>query len=304
MKIIFAIIAAVLITAGAFAQAPEKMSYQAVVRDADNALVINQAVGMQISILQAGTAVYVETQTPTTNANGMISLEIGAGTIVSGDFTTIDWANGAYFIKTEIDPTSGTTYTITGTSQLISVPYALHANTAETAGGHYIGELFGGGIVYYVYDNGTHGLIASLDDLHIAIGNRWGSGTNDITEATNHYDGEANTSAITDVLVAGFAAHLCEDYSNGGFSDWYLPSIIELGKMYQAILTINNILANDGDDTTNPLHPEFVFPIFGSYWSSREHTVTHALGFDFLGGVVASPRSKSLASGVRAVRAF
>ena len=138
MKSLFAIIAGVLISANVFAQAPERMSYQAVVRDNNDNLMANTAIGMQISILQGsitGTAVYVETQTPTSNANGLVSLEIGAGTLVSGDFSTIDWANGPYFLKTETDPTGGTTYTITGTSQFMSVPYALHAKTAETVVG-------------------------------------------------------------------------------------------------------------------------------------------------------------------------
>src|SRR5690554_4934489 len=138
MKKIITVCAVLLMTASVFAQAPEKMSYQAVVRDGSNALVSSTAVGMQISILQGsatGTAVYVETQTPTSNINGLVSLEIGSGTVVSGDFTTIDWANGPYFIKTETDPTGGTSYTITGTSQLLSVPYALHAKTAETVTG-------------------------------------------------------------------------------------------------------------------------------------------------------------------------
>ncbi|MCZ2444214.1 MAG: DUF1566 domain-containing protein [Flavobacteriales bacterium] len=114
------------------------MSYQAVIRNSSNALVTNQQVGMQISILQgsiSGTAVYEETQTPTTNANGLVSVEIGAGTVVSGDFSTIDWANGPYFIKTETDINGGTNYTITGISQLLSVPYALHAKTAESITG-------------------------------------------------------------------------------------------------------------------------------------------------------------------------
>ena len=122
-------------TASVFAQVPNKMSYQAVVRDGSNNLVTSSAVGMQISILQgsaSGTAIYVETQTPTSNANGLVSLEIGAGTVISGTFATIDWANGPYFIKTETDPNGGTSYTITGTSQLLSVPYALHAKTAES----------------------------------------------------------------------------------------------------------------------------------------------------------------------------
>ena len=138
MKRIFTIVAALVMTTNLWAQAPEKMSYQAVVRDASNTLVTTQAVGMQLSILQGsttGTAVYVETQTPTSNANGLVTLEIGTGTIVSGVFTTIDWSNGPYFIKTESDPTGGTTYTITGTSQLLSVPYALHAKTAESVSG-------------------------------------------------------------------------------------------------------------------------------------------------------------------------
>ncbi len=138
MKRLLTITAAFLMTAHLWAQAPQGISYQAVVRDAANTLVASQAVGMQISILVAspnGTAVYVETQTPTSNANGLVSLEIGSGTVVSGTFNTIDWGNGLYFIKTEMDPTGGTAYTITGTSQLMSVPYALHANTAKSITG-------------------------------------------------------------------------------------------------------------------------------------------------------------------------
>src|SRR5574344_1315696 len=138
MKKVFTFLAAVLLTASVFAQSPNKMSYQAVIRDASDILVTDTQIGMQISILQgstSGTAVYVETQEPTTNTNGLVSLEIGAGTVVSGDFLTIDWANGPYFIKTETDPAGGTDYTITGTSQLLSVPYALHAKTAESVSG-------------------------------------------------------------------------------------------------------------------------------------------------------------------------
>jgi len=139
MKRVFTILAAVLLTATLWAQSPEKMSYQAVIRDASDNLVTSQQIGMQISILQdstGGTAVYVETQESTTNANGLVSLEIGTGTVQSGDFTTIDWANGPYFIKTETAVEAPlTTYTITGTSQLLSVPYALHAKTAETVTG-------------------------------------------------------------------------------------------------------------------------------------------------------------------------
>ena len=118
------------------AQAPEKMSYQAVVRNTANNLVTNQAVGMKISILQGsitGTAVYAETQTPTSNTNGLVSFEIGAGNPLSGTFAGIDWANGPYFVKTETDPTGGINYTISGVSQLLSTPYALYAKTSGSS---------------------------------------------------------------------------------------------------------------------------------------------------------------------------
>lgn len=135
MKKITSIFVGFLIATNLSAQSPEKISYQAVVRDASTTLVTNQQVGVQISILQgsaSGSAVYVETQMPTTNANGLISIEIGSGTVVSGNFSSINWANNIYFIKTETDPNGGTNYTITGVSQLLSVPYALHAKTADS----------------------------------------------------------------------------------------------------------------------------------------------------------------------------
>lgn len=117
-----------------FAQAPQKMSYQSVIRKTDGALVVNTLVGIKISILQGaanGTAVYVETQSTTTNANGLATLAIGGGTPVAGTFAGINWASGTYFIKTETDPIGGTNYTISGTSQLLSVPYALYAGSSQ-----------------------------------------------------------------------------------------------------------------------------------------------------------------------------
>lgn len=131
MEKTMAFFAAMLMSASVLAQAPSKMSYQAVIRNNSNALVVNQTVGMRISILQGssnGTASYVETQTPTTNTNGLASVEIGGGTAALGNFSTIAWSNGPYFVKTEIDPSGGTSYSITGISQLLSVPYSLYSN--------------------------------------------------------------------------------------------------------------------------------------------------------------------------------
>lgn len=134
MNKVYTLFALILIALNIFAQSPEKISYQAIVRNSENNLVINQQVGMQISILN-GTevnstiVVYSEIQTPTTNENGLVTFEIGTGTS-SDDFSAIDWGNGIFFIKTETDLNGGTDYSITGTSQLLSVPYALYAKKA------------------------------------------------------------------------------------------------------------------------------------------------------------------------------
>ena len=133
MKNLFTLTLSLLTTILVFAQSPQKMSYQAVIRNSSGQLVTNNAVGMKISILQgsvSGIPVFSETQTPTTDANGMATIEIGSGTLVTGTFSGIDWSAGIYFISTETDPTGGTNYTITGTSQILSVPYALYAKTA------------------------------------------------------------------------------------------------------------------------------------------------------------------------------
>jgi hypothetical protein len=109
------------------AQVPGKMSYQMVVRNSDNSLVANQAVGVKISLLQGsatGAAVYVETHTPPTNINGLASFIIGNGTVLSGSMANVNWAVGLFFIKTELDVTGGNNYSITSTTQLLV--YRMH----------------------------------------------------------------------------------------------------------------------------------------------------------------------------------
>jgi hypothetical protein len=119
MKVLFTILAALVLPASVFAQAPEKMSYQAVIRNSNEQLVINTQIGIQISILQGsgnGTEVYSELQHPSTNDNGLISIAIGVGDS-ENNFSDIDWSNGPFFIKTEVDISGGSNYSITGISQ-------------------------------------------------------------------------------------------------------------------------------------------------------------------------------------------
>jgi hypothetical protein len=113
MKKSFASLILLLSVAYGFAQIPQKMSYQCVIRNSGGKLVANQSIGLRISILQgstSGNVVYQETYDPhpQTNANGLATVEIGGGEALSGTFSDIDWASGPYFLKTETDPAGGT----------------------------------------------------------------------------------------------------------------------------------------------------------------------------------------------------
>ena len=195
-------LAHLLINSSIFAQAPNKMSYQAVLRNTSGALVSSSSVGMQISILQGsatGTVAYSETQTASTNANGLVSLEIGAGTVVTGTFAGINWANGPYFIKTETDPAGGTNYSITGTNQLMSVPFALFSanGTPGPQGANGIDGING--------TNGTNGLDGSVG----ATGPAGTNGTNGAVGATGATGSQGTqgiqgaTGTFTSGTVAG-----------------------------------------------------------------------------------------------------
>jgi hypothetical protein len=119
----------------AFAQAPQKFAYQGVARNASGNPIVSQTVSIRASVLDAaptGTVQYSETHSVVTNAMGLFNIEIGAGVLVSGSFTAITWEAGAKFMKVEFDPTGGSTYTLVGTTQILSVPYALHAANAKT----------------------------------------------------------------------------------------------------------------------------------------------------------------------------
>ena len=286
MNKLYTILAALLLTASTIAQAPEKMSYQAVVRDSGDALVSNQTVGMQISVLQSsasGTAVYVETQTPTTNTNGLVSIEIGMGSVVSGDFSAIDWSAGPYFIKTETDLAGGTNYTITGTSQMLSVPYALHAKTAESVTGlnaiiadldtrvtaleqpPAVGDFIDGGVVFWVDPtNIAHGLVCAIEDQSTGI--QWYNGSFVAIGATDSAIGTglANTDAIIaaqGAVETNYAAGLARTYTGGGYNNWFLPSKDELNEMYLNRAIINaTAIANGGAPFSTD-----------AYWSSTEN---------------------------------
>lgn len=160
--------------------------------------------------------------------------------------------------------------------------------------GHYVGELFGGGIIVAVWkkDSVVHGLIASVADL--STGRTWSNQTNATigTPARSTYDGAANSLAIIGQTGhTSSAASLCTAYTGGGFTDWYLPASWELNQCFMAAPVVNNILgATNGFQADN-------------YWSSTESSGGFAFNIPFDTGIITSA-AKSGNYRVRAVRKF
>ncbi len=281
-----------------FGQAPEGINYQAVVRDASNNILTNQAVGIRMTIQQGsigGTSIYTETFASTTNAYGLINLIIGSG-VTSDNFTTIDWANGPFYMETAIDVTGGANYSVMGTSQLMSVPYALHAKTAESLSNSCelsIGDTFQGGIIFYLDPSGCHGLICAPSDQ--STEENWWNDTYIDTRAygSGAFEGKYNTGMIYAIQGGtGNAIALCVNYTGGGYTDWYLPSIHELNLMNLNIGQLNSLsLGNVGG-----------FGDYG-YWSSTEIQIYTAWVQYFSDGFQGD-YNKNNSYAVRAIRAF
>jgi hypothetical protein len=162
---------------------------------------------------------------------------------------------------------------------------------------HYVGELYGGGIVFYVYQNGTHGLIASFEDLNGGSGTAWGP-SSDVSTAESLWDGASNTAnAVAAGAASTDAVKLCENYSNGGYSDWHLPSITEFKALEDASYVLAKVLETDGDSNTN--YPDYN----GKYWSSTQANSSEAYLFKFQNTDIEN-EDKSDDHLVRAIRSF
>ena len=175
----------------------------------------------------------------------------------------------------------------------------------ETYDKHFVGELYGGGIVFYINEDGLSGLIISIEDLNNANGSVWSNITSiEIgASAQDYYQGGINTTGI--INQAGHtnsAAQFCEDYVYDGFSDWYLPSIVELREIDKVVIRINNVLENDGDPNTYGIKIANIEP-YSRYWSSTEDTNANALYYYFCRNV-SNSRTKGTLYNFRAIRSF
>jgi hypothetical protein len=235
--------------------------------------------------------VYEETHAPTTDANGIVILNIGEGAPVTGDFSAIDWSSNNHFLKVQIDTGSG--LQDMGATAFKTVPYALHAKTAESVTstcGLSIGDTYQGGIIFYLDASGCHGLIAAPGD-HSTLA-AWWNGSNMDTRAygSGLFEGKYNIKMINgEQGGTSSAAAICTNYGDG---KWYLPSIEELNLMYENIGQGNALgLGNIGGFVNT------------YYWSSTEIDNSSGWRQYFLNGNQYKDW-KYKSGGVRAVRAF
>lgn len=195
MKKIF-ILTAILISFLSFAQVPQGISYQAIALNSSGNPVASSNVGIRLSVLDnsaTGTALYTETQTKTTNAQGLFNLVIGQGTPTTGNFSAINWGTNSKFLKVEMDITGGTNYVLVGTTQLLSVPYALAADSLVTSPGE--------GITL-VSPNGTPYQVTVNDSGQLSLPTSGSSST--IPTSLYLYGTFNNFNAITSLLLGNF----------------------------------------------------------------------------------------------------
>ncbi|MCP4442395.1 MAG: hypothetical protein GY810_26105 [Aureispira sp.] len=174
MKTIITILFAQFIVLSIFAQSPDLINYQAVAYNSAGSVASSQAISVRISILQGSTSgaiVYQETHNPATDVNGAFDLQIGGGSVQSGAFSGINWGSFSHYLRVEMDVNGGTNYSVMGTSQMVSVPYAKYAETAGSVGSSPADAL--NGALFYMtrncsQTNCTNNYITGVDYFHHA----------------------------------------------------------------------------------------------------------------------------------------
>lgn len=291
---------------------PLAFNYSAVARDSQGNPIVNASISIQISVLKSSTTGQIEYQENhflDTDQFGLFNLVIGNGSIQSGSMNSIDWSNDKYYINVGLDVNGGTNFLNMGTTQLLSVPYALYAKSAGSVVGssspaRYVGELYGGGVIFHLWKDEQgieHGLVVDVDDL--SSSQSWSNINNALigVQSQSSWDGLNNTiSIVSQQGHTSSAASLCLNSTKQGQNDWYLPSTDELILLWNNRFSVNKTLSNITGaalltSTNNQSIPY--------YWSSTEAVSFNAELFDFETGSVKS-LNKSSAYKVRAIRKF
>jgi len=296
MKTRITFVLAVLLTSISFAQ--QGINYKALIKDGGGNIVASQSITIQFQILQGGGMinVYQETHTPSTDANGIIIINIGEGAVDSGVFADIDWGADNHYLNVQINTGGG--LTDMGTTQFMSVPYALNAKIAESvtsACDLAIGDSHEGGIIYYLDASGCHGLTAKATDEPGTY--QWSTDSdnyfNTFAFANGIFTGAYNTTKANSYVDPAPAANVCEVLADGGYDDWYLPSIYELNLMHLHI-GLGNLL---GLGNIGGFQAE-------AYWSSTERDISTVYNSHFFFNDWRGWDDKDNSFLVRAIRAF
>ena len=310
MKRTLLTILSVLFCAITFAQSvPQGINYQAVARDVNGDVLMNQALTIQLSVISDTTTSAIswqETHTVTTNEYGLFTAIIGQGTATNGGtsatFDVIDWGASNHYIQVEMNGID------MGITQLMSVPYALQAGNqgpdsnmvaniiaaSSLSQTSVVGQYKYGGVVFWVDETGKHGLVCSIEDQSNGI--QWYNGVNLDTKAMREgaFGGASNTERITEAQGSGaYAAFISAQYTGGGYGNWYLPAKEELNQMYLNKTIINTTANTNGGSSFAGTN----------YWSSTEVDDSFAWFQDFSNGYQ-DGYNKYFYDSVRAVRAF
>lgn len=204
-----AVLVLILIAQSIWSQVPHKFNYQAIARDGSGAIIISQNISVRFSIRDiaaTGPIIYQETQHLQTNQFGLFTAMIGDGPAGIGNFSSINWGSGLKYLQVEFDAQGGNNYLIVGSSQLLSVPYALYAETSGNGGGGATGATGANGnngITGVTGANGLNGLTGPTG----AKGNTGATGANGLNGATGATGLKGNTGS-TGVTGAAGAGHV------------------------------------------------------------------------------------------------
>ena len=255
------------------AQVPQAINYQAVARDANGSILMNQTLTIQFSVISDITTLAVswqETHSVTTNDYGLFTAIIGQGATTnvgsSAIFDEIDWGSSHHFLKLEIDYGGG--LVDMGTTAFSSVPYALHSSNTTKLCDLSIGDEFAGGIIFYLDPTGCHGLVVYPYDNAVNV--PWYS---------NFYDYMGNCHAGIFEGKYNWDPSVCSSFIGGTpstglyWDDWFLPSIDELRTMSKSIGNHNtNGNINYSNQVPGMISVSNPANLSGTYWSSTEHT--------------------------------
>lgn len=282
------------------------LTYSTLVMTPAKLLIKNKSLGIKVSIYkvdQQGDLVYSEKLTGKTNQIGNITIDVGLGYVLFGKFSSLDVGKGGLFIRLDVDPNGGDKYAFDISRDIANVAKGLTSTfrfsvTTKTIVRRFIGELFGGGIIFHLSQDSLgnqHGLITSLHDL--SKNAKWGLMGVDYYGFKDAINGRSTSNAMIKAgAEKGTASKLCYEYTNDGHKDWYLPSLRELQMIYAVRDIIDKTLDGDKLEKTKGFERKH-------YWSSTGYSGSTSWFFSFYNGG-ATNYGKNFLFNVRAIRAF